>query len=139
MDIRFQNLGPEHWKGEVLLAPACQGETLLEQIPELDKVAPWLVIAPAMRDFKGKQGELTLIHGHTDLAVPRVLADPRPGVLLTAFAADGLELTIGFWIGDPEKGMLNVRSEVNLAVLRLLQDSGVEIPFPQRVVRSAGG
>ena len=72
-------------------------------------------------------------------AVPRVLADPSPGVLLTAFAADGLELTIGFWIGDPEKGMLNVRSEVNLAVLRLLQDSGVEIPFPQRVVRSAGG
>ena len=74
MDIRFQNLGPEHWKGDVLLAPACEGEALLEQIPELDKVAPWLVIATAMRDFKGKQGELTLVHGHPDLAVPRVLA-----------------------------------------------------------------
>ena len=34
----------------------------------------WLVIAPALRDFKGKQGELALLHGHPDLAVPRVLA-----------------------------------------------------------------
>lgn len=69
-------------------------------------------------------------------AVPRVLPDPAPGVLLTAFAADGLELTIGFWIADPDKGLLNVRSDVNLAVLRLLEGSGIEIPFPQRVVRS---
>ena len=71
-------------------------------------------------------------------AVPRVLSDPAPGVNLTAFAADGLELTIGFWIGDPENGQVNVRSEVNLAILRTLAAAGVEIPFPQRVVRQAG-
>lgn len=71
--------------------------------------------------------------------VPRVLADPAPGVLLTAFAADGLELTIGFWIGDPDQGLLNVRSDVNLVVLRLLEDCGVEIPFPQRVMRQVSG
>jgi hypothetical protein len=40
MDIRFQNLGTEQWKGDILLAPACQGEALLDQFPELDKVAP---------------------------------------------------------------------------------------------------
>jgi small-conductance mechanosensitive channel len=68
-------------------------------------------------------------------AVPRVVADPAPGVNLTAFAADGLELTIGFWIADPENGQINVRSEVNLAILRTLEAAGVEIPFPQRVVR----
>jgi small-conductance mechanosensitive channel len=69
--------------------------------------------------------------------VPRVLADPAPGVQLSNFAADGLELTIVFWIGDPENGQGNVRSDVNLAVLRCLGDMGVEIPYPQRVVRSA--
>ena len=68
-------------------------------------------------------------------AVPRVVTDPAPGVNLTAFAADGLELTIGFWIADPENGQINVRSEVNLAILRTLAAAGVEIPFPQRVVR----
>ncbi len=67
--------------------------------------------------------------------VPRVIADPGPGVLLTNFAADGLELTIGFWIADPENGQGNVRSDVNLAILRLFDELGVEIPFPQRVLR----
>ena len=66
--------------------------------------------------------------------VPRVLADPGPGVQLSAFAADGLELTLLFWISDPENGQGNVRSAVNLAVLKTLNDLGVEIPFPQRVL-----
>lgn len=67
-------------------------------------------------------------------AVPRVLAKPGPAVQLTNFAADGLELTLVFWIGDLENGQGNVRSDVNLAVLALLQAERVEIPFPQRVV-----
>ena len=67
--------------------------------------------------------------------VPRVLKTPAPAVQLTNFAADGLELTLVFWIGDLENGQGNVRSEVNLAVLNLLQAEGIEIPFPQRVVR----
>jgi small-conductance mechanosensitive channel len=70
-------------------------------------------------------------------AVPRVLADPAPAVQLSAFAADGLELTLVFWIADAANGTGNVRSDVNLAVLALLQSAGVEIPFPQRVVRNA--
>jgi small-conductance mechanosensitive channel len=70
-------------------------------------------------------------------AVPRVLHEPGPGVLLSQFAADGLELTIAFWIGDLENGQGNVRSDVNLAILAALNEAGVEIPFPQRVVRNA--
>ena len=71
-------------------------------------------------------------------AVPRVLATPGPAVQLSSFAADGLELTLVFWIGDLENGQGNVRSDVNLAVLRLLTAEGVEIPFPQRVVLHRG-
>ena len=68
-------------------------------------------------------------------AVPRVVADPPPGVMLTDFAADGLELTVAYWIADPENGQNSVRSDVNLALLRTLGEAGVEIPYPQRVVR----
>jgi small-conductance mechanosensitive channel len=71
------------------------------------------------------------------VAVPRVLAEPGPGVLLSAFAADGLELTINFWMCDPENGQGNLRSEVNLTVLRTLAEAGVGIPFPQRVMHPA--
>ncbi|MGM9512934.1 mechanosensitive ion channel family protein [Roseateles sp. DB2] len=66
--------------------------------------------------------------------VPRVLKDPEPTVQLSNFAADGLELTLVFWIGDPENGQGGVRSEVNLSILRTLRGLGVEIPYPQRVV-----
>ena len=65
--------------------------------------------------------------------VPRVLHEPGPGLLLSAFASDGLELTLNFWIGDPQNGQGNVRSAVNLAVMRALDARGIEIPFPQRV------
>jgi small-conductance mechanosensitive channel len=67
-------------------------------------------------------------------AVPRVQTDPAPGVQLSAFGADGLELTIVYWIADPENGTGNVRSDVNLAILELLRQAGVDIPYPQRVV-----
>ena len=69
-------------------------------------------------------------------AVPRVLAEPAPAVHLAQFAADGLELKLLFWITDPEMGSGNVRSDVNLAVLRALNAAGVEIPYPQRVVHT---
>ncbi|OWQ47267.1 mechanosensitive ion channel protein [Roseateles noduli] len=68
--------------------------------------------------------------------VPRVLSEPSPSVSLSNFAADGLELTIGFWISDPHNGQGGVRSEVNLAILRLLNRLEIDIPFPQRVVRT---
>jgi small-conductance mechanosensitive channel len=69
-------------------------------------------------------------------AVPRVVGEIAPAVQLSAFAADGLELTIAFWIADPQNGQGNARSDVNLAILRTLDAADVEIPFPQRVLRT---
>ncbi|MFM2065796.1 MAG: hypothetical protein RLZZ584_705 [Pseudomonadota bacterium] len=65
--------------------------------------------------------------------VPKVLAEPAPGVALNAFGADGLELTVGFWVADPDHSGA-ARSDVNLAVLAELRRLGVDIPYPQRVV-----
>jgi small-conductance mechanosensitive channel len=64
----------------------------------------------------------------------RVLADPAPSVALTAFGADGLEFTVGYWIADPENGQLSVKSDINMAILKGFEENHVEIPFPQRVV-----
>ncbi len=72
------------------------------------------------------------------LQVERVLSTPEPSVFLTAFASDGLELTVAFWIRDPERSQTAVRSDVNLAILRKFNELGIEIPYPQRVVRVAG-
>ncbi len=67
---------------------------------------------------------------------PRVLTDPAPLVALTAFGADGLEFTVSYWFDDPSTGQLNLKSDVNRAILKTLQAHGVEIPFPQRVVHA---
>lgn len=69
----------------------------------------------------------------------RVLREPEPSVALSAFGADGLEFTVGYWIADPENGTLNLRSLINLDILRLLREHGIEIPFPQRVVHNRQG
>jgi len=64
----------------------------------------------------------------------RVLREPGPAVALMNFGADGLEFRLGYWISDPENGSDNLRSLVNVAILQLLRDNQIEIPFPQRVV-----
>jgi small-conductance mechanosensitive channel len=71
--------------------------------------------------------------------VSRVLSDPGPAVQLAEFAADGMNLNVLFWILDPENGQGSVRSDVNLAVLALLNAEGVTIPFPQRVLHVQPG
>ncbi|PKO57795.1 MAG: mechanosensitive ion channel protein, partial [Betaproteobacteria bacterium HGW-Betaproteobacteria-18] len=68
------------------------------------------------------------------MAQERVLKDPAPSVALSAFGADGLEFTLGYWIADPENGQLNLRSLINRAILRSLRENSIEIPYPQRVV-----
>ena len=69
------------------------------------------------------------------LACDRVLKDPAPSPRLKVLGADGLEFSLLFWIADPANGQLNVRSEINLGILKGLKEAGIEIPYPQRVVR----
>jgi small-conductance mechanosensitive channel len=66
----------------------------------------------------------------------RVLTDPEPSIYLSAFGADGLEFTVGYWVKDPENGQLNLRSAINMAILAALREHHIEIPYPQRVVHN---
>ena len=70
------------------------------------------------------------------LAQDRVLRDPAPAANLTNFGADGLEFTLVYWINDIENGAGNLKSLVNLSVLKALRDNAIDIPYPQRVVHT---
>lgn len=74
-------------------------------------------------------------------ASERVLKEPAPAAYLANFGADGLDFTLVVWIIDPQKGLLSLRSEINLNILCGLREAGIEIPYPQRVVefRTAPG
>ena len=64
----------------------------------------------------------------------RVLKDPEPAAHLDKFGADGLDFLLVIWIEDPEHGLLSMRSQINLDILRELRVAGIDIPYPQRVV-----
>jgi small-conductance mechanosensitive channel len=83
---------------------------------ELDAVIPLLEAAP---------------HG-----VPRVLAEPRPGVVLKKFSSDGYELDLVFWIDDPENGRGSVVSDVNKKVYALIKAGQIKLAYPARDTRA---
>ncbi|NBW49935.1 MAG: mechanosensitive ion channel protein [Betaproteobacteria bacterium] len=70
------------------------------------------------------------------LSQARVLREPAPAVQLANFGADGLEFSVAYWIDDLENGQGNLRSEINLAILKTLREHGIDIPYPQRVVHT---
>ena len=70
---------------------------------------------------------------------PRVLKDPPPTALLTAFGDNGINLELLVWIEDPERGRLNLNSDLNLALYKAFGANNIEIPYPQRDIRIVGG
>ena len=62
--------------------------------------------------------------------VARVLEEPAPNVLLNAFAADGYELELGFWLGDPENGQGGPISDVNKKIYGLVQSGEIKLGHP---------
>jgi small-conductance mechanosensitive channel len=67
-------------------------------------------------------------------AIPRVLKDPAPFVQLTSFVPNGMELTIKYWLADPNNEQDAVKSQANLAVLDALMAEKVEFPGLQRIM-----
>ena len=65
---------------------------------------------------------------------PRVLADPPPAALLNKFADSGIDLEVGFWIGDPENGSGNVRSEINVGIYRAFVSADIGMAYPHMIV-----
>src|SRR5262249_2465528 len=108
---------------------------ITQRVENLSLADPRVMLSTTVQVAYGTDVEALLPKITTAVGqVPRVLSDPAPGVQLSAFATDGLELSVLFWIADLHNGQGNVRSDVNLAVLRTLNAEGVEIPPPQRPV-----
>jgi small-conductance mechanosensitive channel len=72
------------------------------------------------------------------MAHARVLRNPAPRVLISAFADNGIHLELGVWVKDPEDGRANLRSDIYHKVWKEFQAQGIVIPFPQREVRLLG-
>ena len=63
-----------------------------------------------------------------------VLTSPAPAVYFKEFADSSLNFELQFWVMQ-ESNATRVKSEVALTVMELLDNAGIEIPFPQRDLR----
>lgn len=61
-------------------------------------------------------------------SVPRVLPDPGPEVLVKRLSTEGIELEVGFWIADPEKGSAAVVSAVYACLLSMIRSANIKLP-----------
>jgi small-conductance mechanosensitive channel len=93
------------------------------------------VVVPVQVAYSTDLDQAMRLMEEVALSQPRVLADPAPKTLLMAFADNGINLELGFWIADPQEGTGVVRSNINLAIWRAFRENSIEIPCPQREVR----
>jgi small-conductance mechanosensitive channel len=60
-----------------------------------------------------------------------ILQVPAPEVLHMGFGDSAWNMRLRVWISRPQHH-LQIRSEVNCAIVKKFRDNGIEIPFPQR-------
>jgi len=60
-----------------------------------------------------------------------VLTDPSPMAYFVGFGDSSLNFELHFWVMQ-DSNWIRVRSEIAMAVMKRLDEAGIEIPFPQR-------
>jgi small-conductance mechanosensitive channel len=63
---------------------------------------------------------------------PRVLSHPAPACRLMGFGDSSVNLEMRFWIEDPINGVINVRSQVLLAIWERFRANGIRTPLGHR-------
>lgn len=62
----------------------------------------------------------------------RVVAVPNPVCHLIEYGESSVNYVLRFWITDPSVGVVNIRSEVLIALWYALKEAGISIPYPRR-------
>lgn len=69
------------------------------------------------------------------LSATRVLANPRPKVLMRKLDEQGIHHEIRAWVSDPEAGIWGVESDILNRLWVLFRENGIVIPYQQRELR----
>ena len=65
--------------------------------------------------------------------VTDVLPEPPAQVFFSRFSADGLEMTLNFWVANQLHTRMAVLSRVNTAVWSALSEAGIQLPPPKAI------
>jgi small-conductance mechanosensitive channel len=67
---------------------------------------------------------------------PYVLAHPEPSLFVSELADSSVNITINIW--SPSATWWSVKTEMLWKIKSTLEENGIEIPFPQRVITFSG-
>ena len=68
------------------------------------------------------------------MKIERILKRPKTIIQLIEFGDSSVNFKVQFWLNDPQKGVLNVKSELLIEIWDEFKSNNIEIPFPQRDV-----
>ncbi len=63
---------------------------------------------------------------------PRILKNPEPAARLIRFGDNSVDLELRAWIKDPQRGVVNIKSEIQLGIWDAFHENHIDFPFPQR-------
>jgi len=92
-------------------------------------IRPEIVIGVHYQSDVRKAMELCV---QSAIEAQRVLDSPEPECLLIGFGDNSVDLKLRFWIKDPERGVINVKSDILLSIWDKFHEHDIEIPYPQR-------
>ncbi len=64
----------------------------------------------------------------------RVVDSPAPVCHLVEFGDSSINFVLRYWIKDAEKGIVNTKGDVMLALWDILKENNIKIPYPHREV-----
>ena len=64
--------------------------------------------------------------------IDRILKRPKTVIQLVEFGDSSVNFKVQFWINDPQKGVMNVKSDLLIEIWDAFKANNIEIPFPQR-------
>ena len=86
--------------------------------------------------------DINAVPGIVECAVERldfVLSDPeRPDCELRRFGESGVDFALEFWVNGIDDGRNKYTSQVLFAIWNALQEAGIEVPYPHRVIEVRG-
>ncbi|MDP8938277.1 MAG: mechanosensitive ion channel family protein [Actinomycetota bacterium] len=132
-DVNFRTVALRTFDGERVMVPCAQVlSTNIVNHTTLGRRRSTLEVTVAYDTDLERTRALLL---EAVAAVDGVLDRPPPEVWVEAFGDSGIPLAVRFWHAPDIATLWRVRSQVAVTVKRSLDGAGVQIPFPQRVLR----
>ena len=132
-DVNFRTVVLRTYDGERVMVPCA--EVLSKPIVNHTVLGRRRTALEVGISYDADPGEAREVLLEAVRRVDGVREQPHPEVWVESFGDSSVNLVIRFWHAPDIATTWRVRSAVAVAVKRALDQAGIEIPFPQRVLR----